>query len=122
MAGLASTGAAAPPARDAHASGAKVRGGLGAPQDPVVARLTPGYRHGELVYFAVLAAPADASVLRRFEAAGARVVRTYRTVDAVVLASRPAVVRRIAAMPWVTALQPVRTVHAASEAPVDQTR
>ena len=90
--------------------------------NPIVARLTPGHRRGELVYFAVLATPADASALRRLEEAGARVIRTYRTVEAVVLASPRAVVPRIAALPWVTALQPVRIVHAADEAPVDQTR
>jgi subtilisin family serine protease len=124
VAALATTSAAAPTTRDALGGESKLRGGLGtlAAADPTVARLTPGYRSGELVYFAVLAGPADASVLRRFEAAGARVVRTYRAVEAVVLASQPAVVGRIASMPWVTALQPVRTVHAAEEAPVDQTR
>ena len=122
-AALASTAAVAPAASDTSGAQSKLRGGLGAQQDPLVARLTPGYRRGELVYFAVLAAPADASALRRLEAAGARVVRTYRTVDAVVLASPPDAVRRIAAIPWVTALQPVRTVRAtADETPVDQTR
>jgi subtilisin family serine protease len=128
VAALASS-AAAPAAKDTPGSESKLRGGLGAlvagtaVPDPAVARLTAGYRRGELVYFAVLAAPADASAIRRLEAAGARIVRTYRTVEAVALASPPSVVRRIAALRWVEALQPVRAVHAtADEAPVDQTR
>lgn len=126
---LAATAAATSATSNASGGESKLRGGLdalvsgAAAPDPSVARLTPGHRRGELVYFAVLPAPADASVLRRLEATGARVVRTYRTVEAAVLASPASVVPRVAAIPWVAALQPVRTVRATShEAPVDQTR
>ena len=118
-------GKAAAPASE----GTKVRGGLAAllagraKQDPRVARLTRGYRKGELVYFAVLSGSSDstrAAILRRL---GARVLRSYRSIDALALASRPAVARKVAALAWVRQLQPVEVVTVAGhESPVDQTK
>ena len=91
--------------------------------DARVARLTPGYRAGELVYFAVLRARPSAARSAVLTRLGARVLRAYSVVDAFELASSPRVVRRVAALPWVAWLAPVEVVRATSdESPVDQSR
>ena len=122
----AATSSSAAPARS---SGGKLRSDLAAlvagttSRDARVARLTPGYRAGELVYFAVLRARASAARSAVLTRLGARVLRTYSAVDAFELASSPRVVRRVAALPWVAWLAPVEVVRATShESPVDQSR
>jgi hypothetical protein len=74
--------------------------------DPRIPKLVPGYLPGELVYFAVLNAPltdADQAVLVGL---GARVLHSYRTVDALVLASRPEVVSQVAQQAFVEWMAP----------------
>ncbi|MDQ3874175.1 MAG: S8 family serine peptidase, partial [Actinomycetota bacterium] len=91
--------------------------------DARVGRLTRGYRRGELVYFAVLRGRASAPRAAALTRLGARILRAYRAIDAVELASSRRVVRRVAALPWVSWLAPVEVVHALNdEAPVEQTR
>ena len=124
---VASLLAASPALAGSHAG--KLRNGLSelaagsARPAAAVRRLTPGYRRGEVVYFAVLRGPATqerAAALRRL---GARVLRTYRELDAFELASPRAVVGRVASRPWIDWLAPVEPIRAAAdEPPVDQTR
>ncbi len=91
--------------------------------DARVARLTPGYRADELVYFAVLRTHATAPRAAALSRLGARVLRAYTAIDAFELASSRRVVRRVAALPWVSWLAPVEVVQAAAdEASEDQTR
>lgn len=94
-----------------------------AEQDSRIARLVSGHRPGELAYFALFDGPFDAVRSDAIARAGARVVRTYRTVDAVALASTPMAVERVARLPWIRHLTPVELVFRAShESEVDQTR
>jgi subtilisin family serine protease len=93
------------------------------PQDPRVTRLVPGTRAGEIAYFAVLRVAADAGRRAAVEALGARIVRSYRTVDALAIVSDPVTVLRVAALPWVDWLAPVELVVPLDDEPlVDQTR
>jgi subtilisin family serine protease len=117
----------APPAHATPAA-AKLRGGLAelaagvSRPDPLVGRLTPGYRSGELVYFAVLRGPATAERAFELERLHAHVVRTYPDLEAFELRSTRRVLGRVAGQPWVRWLAPVERVEATDELPVDQTR
>lgn len=117
--------AAAPAAVDAST---KLRPDLAAmvageaAQDPRIAQLVPGLAAGQLAWFALLDGPLDAGRRAGLEALGARIVRSYRTVDAVAVVSDPLVVLRAATLPWVTNLLPVEVVVALDHQPVvDQT-
>jgi len=91
--------------------------------DPRIARLVPGHRRGELAYFAVLDGPFDDTRKQALLRLGARVLRSYRTVDAIALASTPAVLDRVAGLAWVEQLAPVELVFRANHQPeVDQSR
>src|SRR5439155_3849912 len=70
---------------------------------PLLATSVPG----EIPYFAVLSEPDDAAHAAQVTALGARVLRAYGSVNAFALASAPAVVESVAALPWVTWLAPV---------------
>jgi len=73
----------------AQPSAARVSGELAAltsgaaEQDSRIARLVPGYRTGELAYFALFDGSLDAVRRDAIARAGARVLRTYQTIDAV---------------------------------------
>ena len=117
--------AAAPPL----APSAKLRPDLAAmvageaAQDPRIAELVPGLAAGQLAWFALLDGPLDAGRKAALEGLGARIVRAYRTVDAVAVVSDPLVVLRAAALSWVTNLLPVEVVVALDHEPMaDQTR
>ena len=91
--------------------------------DARIARLVSGYRPGELAYFALLDGPVDSGRRESLARAGARVLRTYRTVDAVALASLPETIERVAELKWVRHLTPVELVFRTShEREMDQTR
>lgn len=90
--------------------------------DPRIANLVPGYRAGEIPYFAVLSVSNDAAQLAAMEAAGARVLRSYRSVNAFALASDPTSVLRVAALPSVAWLAPIELVFALEEPITDQSR
>ncbi len=92
------------------------------PLDPRVPPLVPGYQPHELVYFAVLNEPFDPQDQLVLQTLGARVLRSYRTVDAVVLASLPAVVGQVAQQDFVRWMAPVELVHALDDPIADQTR
>ena len=111
----------------AHAG--KLRAGMAqlavgsARPDARVARLTPGSRPGELVYFAVLRSGATVGRLAALRRLGVRVLRTYPDLDAFEVASPRRAVRRVAALPWVAWLAPVELVRAdTDDEPVDQKR
>lgn len=95
--------------------------------DPRLALLVPGLASGDLAFFAVLAGPLDAG--RRAELAdlGTRLLRSYRTIDAVALVGPPAAVRGVAGLTWTSWLSPVEVVVALADPPAteplaDQTR
>ncbi len=119
------SGEAATAAADADAA-SKLRNDLAAlvagdaALDPRIANLVAGYRAGEVPFFAYLA---DNTAARRaaLQDAGARVLRSYRSVPAVALAATPSNVLRVAAKPWVTWLAPIELVVALEE-PVSQAR
>ena len=118
----------APDAAALDPSGGKLRSDLAAlvagsaSLDPRIPGLVAGYRDGEIPYFAVLSAPNDAAHATQLEALGARVLRSYRSVTAYALASSPAAVLRVAALPWVDWLAPVEVVVALDEPIADQSR
>jgi subtilisin family serine protease len=95
--------------------------------DPRLRQLVPGLRAGELAFFAVLDGPLDGARRAALQSAGARLLRSYRTVDAVALAGSPVAVLRVAALGWVAWLAPVEVVVALADPPgaeplPDQTR
>lgn len=91
--------------------------------DPRVASLVADYVPGELPYFVLLTEPFDAAHASRLSTLGVRVLRTYRTIDLVAVASDAATVSSVAALPWVSRLAPVELISAlAGEPVVDQTR
>jgi subtilisin family serine protease len=115
--------------RTASSSSGKVSSDLAAlasgevAADPRIARLVPNHRTGELAYFALLDGSFDNARRETLALLGARVLRSYQTVDAVALASAPAVLDRVARLAWVERLAPVELVFSAShEAEVDQSR
>ncbi|HET7704364.1 MAG TPA: S8 family serine peptidase [Candidatus Limnocylindrales bacterium] len=95
--------------------------------DPRLRDLVPGLTAGEIPFFAVLSGPLDSSRRTSLDAAGVRVLRAYRTVDAVALVGAPVAVLRVAALGWVDWLAPVEVVVALADPPgteplADQTR
>jgi subtilisin family serine protease len=91
--------------------------------DERIPSLIPGLAAGEIPYFAVLAEPNDALHRAQLEGVGARVLNTYRSVDAFALASDPATVSEVAALSWVDWLAPVEVVETLShETELDEAR
>jgi subtilisin family serine protease len=91
--------------------------------DRQVSRLIPDRRPGEIAYFVEVRGAATPARERALGRLGARVLRSYGPLDVYAVASRRAVVPRIAALRWVTRLQPVELVHAQADEPLaDQTR
>ena len=123
---IAAASAAAPtPA----SPGLKLRGDLAdfvagtRSQDGRIAGLVTGWRTGELAYFAILTEPDDAAHGAIVAGLGARILRSYRSVDAFALASDATTVLRVAALPWVARLEPIEIVVALADEPLaDQTR
>jgi len=122
--------ATSPPGAAAPVSpGLKLRGDLAdfvagtRSQDGRIAGLVPGWRTGELAYFAILSEPDDAAHGAVLAGLGARILRSYRSVEAFALASDATTVLRVAALPWVTRLEPIEVVISLADEPLaDQTR
>lgn len=119
----------APPSDLAPDPAAKLRGDLAllvageARLDPRIPGLVPGLGADEIPYFVLLTAPNDGPHRVAIEAAGARVLRTYRSIDLFAVASDPTTVLRVAALPWVDRLAPIEVVVAlGDEHEVDQSR
>jgi subtilisin family serine protease len=87
--------------------------------DPRIAGLVPRLAASELAFFAVLDGPLDAGRRTTIENLGVRVLRTYRTVDAVALAGSPVAVLGVAALAWSRWLAPVEVVVALADPPAD---
>ena len=70
--------------------------------------------------FAVLTQPLDAAHRAALTATGARIPRSYRTVDMVAIAARPSTIRAVAGLSWVAWLAPVDVIVAlgAQAAPI----
>jgi subtilisin family serine protease len=95
--------------------------------DPRIRQLTPGLAAGQIAFFAVLDGPLDTARRAALTGAGARLLRSYRTIDAVALAGSPVTALRVAALAWVGWLAPVEVVVALADPPgaeplPDQTR
>jgi subtilisin family serine protease len=108
---------------------AKLRGDLAAlvsgaaTLDPRIPGLLPDNVPGELPYFALLTEPFAGTHGAALADLGVRVLRTYRTIDLVAVASDAAAVTAVAELPWVSSLAPVELVFAlAEEREVDQTK
>jgi subtilisin family serine protease len=86
--------------------------------DSRIPKLVAGSRAGELPYFAYLTEPNDASHRAALEKLGARVLRSYRTLPVVALASSPTTVLRVASTPWVSWLAPIELVFALADEPI----
>ena len=121
LAGGATKSQAAPPTADVSPRLEALASGAVAP-DQRLARLVPGYRRGELAYFVVLGEPRTARHRIALERVGARILREYRELDAFAVASRPAAVARISALPGVVELVPVDVIETEAEVEVDQSR
>lgn len=123
--GSAATPPAAAPALKLRADLAALVAGE-ATADPRIARLVPGLRPGDVAFFAVLDGRLDAARRATLDSLGARLLRSYRTVDAVALVGSPVAVLGVAAQPWVSWLAPVEVVVALTDPPgepvADQTR
>jgi subtilisin family serine protease len=128
---LLGAGPVAPGPADAAAVGpaAKLRGDLGAlvdgraSLDPRIPSLVPGFVPGEIPYFAMLSEPFGPIQAAGLSGLGVRLLRSYRTIDLVAVASDAATVGQVAELPWVTSLAPVELVVALADEPeVDQTR
>jgi subtilisin family serine protease len=122
-------GAPPSPGAAAGAPSPKLRGDLAAlvlgtaTLDARIPPLVRGYLPGEIPFFAVLTEPNDARHRAALEALGARVLATYRSVDAFALAARPGAVRAVSELAWVSWLAPVELVTTLDhEHEVDQTR
>ena len=121
--GPAPVAAASSPAAD---PASKLRGDLAAlvagdaALDPRIAALVPGLRAGELPYL-VGASDGSASAARAADlvAAGARVLRAYRSIPAFAVVSDATSVLRVAALPWTARLAPVELVVALDDQPVE---
>jgi subtilisin family serine protease len=105
-------------------SSPKLRGGLAAlvdgtvPLDSRIAGLVADYQEGEIPFFAVLSEANDAAHRAAIEARGARVLRTYKTVDAFALAAQPAAVLSVAELSFVSWLEPIQLVRVLDHSPV----
>lgn len=110
------------------AARAEIRGDLAAmvagtaTPDPRLPQLIPGLGAIELAYFVVLDVKNDSTRASAINALGARILRTYRTVNAFAVVSAPVTVLRIADLAWVDWLAPVEVVHALADPVADQTR
>ena len=115
-------------AGDPPAGSAKLRGDLAAlvagdaALDPRLRDLVPGLRAGEVPFLALLTAPGDDARRAELEAAGARVLRSYRSTPLVALVGSPVTVLRVAALPSVARLAPVEVVTALADEPVPDQR
>jgi subtilisin family serine protease len=89
--------------------------------DPQLTELVPDYTPGEVPYFALLSEPLTPGHEATLAGLGVRVIRSYRTVDLVAVASPSAAVLDVAALPWVTFMAPQELVFVLEE-PVDQTK
>ena len=127
-AALAAALLAAPAPASERSAGARVDPGLAAVAagsarlDPRLARLLPGRRTGEVPYFVVLDEPKAPAHRAALEAAGVRVLREYRTIDAFAVLSDGEALARAAALPGVGRLEPVELVRRFAEREVDQSR
>jgi subtilisin family serine protease len=90
--------------------------------DSRIPSLVAGYQAGELPYFVYLSEPTDAAHRAALELVGARILRTYKTLPVLAVASSAADVQRVAAKSFVTWLAPIELVFALDEQPVDQAR
>ena len=90
--------------------------------DSRIPGLVAGYQAGELPYFVYLSEPNDAAHRAALELAGARILRTYKTLPVFAVASTAAEVSRVAAKSWVTWLAPIELVFALDEQPADQSK
>ncbi len=114
--GIAASSSASAAGDPPASASVKLRGDLAAlvsgekELDPRIPGLVSGYRPGELVYFAVLGEPNDATHQATLAALGARVLRAYASTEALALASSPTTALRIASLPWVGWLAPVEVV------------
>lgn len=110
------------------AARAEIRGDLAAfvagsaTPDSRLRQLIPGLKPRELAYFVVLAVKNDAARASAISALGARILRTYRTINAFAVVSSPVAVLRIADQSWVDWLAPVEVVHALADPVPDQSR
>jgi subtilisin family serine protease len=102
---------------------AKLRGDLAAlvdgsaVLDPRLAGLVPGFVAGEIPAFALLTAPPDATRLAQLTQAGARILRTYRTIDLVALAGDAATIRRLDGLAVVARMAPIEVIVAQTTGP-----
>jgi subtilisin family serine protease len=91
--------------------------------DGRVSRRIPDRRPGEIAYFVEVRGVATAAQERALTGLGTRVLRSYGPLGAYAVASPRAAVPRVAALRWVTHLQPVELVHAQADEPLaDQTK
>jgi subtilisin family serine protease len=90
--------------------------------DPRIPGLLPAHVAGEIPYFAVLSEPFGVGHAATLDSLGVRVLRTYRTIDLIAVASQPATTLDLAAQPWVTSMAPVELVFALAEPVVDQSK
>jgi subtilisin family serine protease len=91
--------------------------------DARIPELIPGLEAGEIPFFAVLSESNDLPHRTQLEGLGARVLRTYRSVDAFALVSDAGTVSEVAALPWVDWLAPIEVVEALThEAEVGEVR
>ena len=91
--------------------------------DARVMRRIPGHRRGEIAYFVEVRGPATQARGRALARLGARVIDRYGPLSTYAVASRRAVAPRVAALQWVTRLQPVELVRSQADQPlVDQSR
>ena len=92
--------------------------------DPRVARHIEGHRAGEVAYFVQVRGTATVARGQELHTLGARILDRYSIAPAFAVASQRAAVGRIAALAWVTRLEPVELVHAQAGVPglADQTR
>jgi hypothetical protein len=67
--------------------------------DPRIPPLVSGYVSGEIPYFVALTQPNDAAHATQITALGGRVLRAYGSFNAFEVASSPAVVQSVAALP-----------------------
>ena len=125
---LAAALLASPAPASERSAGARVDPGLAALAagsarlDARLAGLLPDRRAGEIPYFVVLAEATTPAHRAALEAAGVRVLREYRTIDAFAVLSDGDALARAAALPGVERLEPVELVRRFAEREVDQSR
>ena len=101
----------AEPVAEAARRPRRARGGRRSARPRACRASSPGYRPGELPFFALLDVPNDDARTRRASRPlGARVLRSYRSSPPSRSPARPVTVLRVAALPWVSRLAPVEVV------------